>query len=101
MNAPAQLSPVDQNKLAINQAVIRGRVIEVKRGESGVFTSIMLPAPDSYTQPQSIEVRSRQLLGKPQEDVTVRVALGGFRRGYTDKHGEKAYATNITLSAVE
>jgi len=101
MNAPAQVQPMESNKLAMNQALVRGRVIEVKRGDAGVFTSIMLPAPDSYTQPQAIEIRSKQLLGKPNEDVSVRVVLGGFRRSYQDKHGEKAYATNITLTAVE
>jgi len=101
MNAPAQVQPLDSQKLAMNHAMIRGRVIEVKRSDSGIFTAIMLPAPDSYTQPQAVEVRSRALLGKPQEDVTVRVLLGGYRRSYQDKHGDKVFATNITLTAVE
>jgi hypothetical protein len=97
---PADAGAVAQ-KLALNQAIIRGRVLEVKRSDTGCFTAITLPSPDLYSQPQAVEVRSKNLIGRPSEDVTLRVMLGGFRRGYQDKHGEKAYATNITLTAVE
>lgn len=88
-------------KLALNQAFIRGRIIEVRRTDNGCYTAITLPAPDQYSQPQSIEVRSKNLLGRPLEDVSVRVSIGGFRRGYQDKHGQKQYATNVVLEAIE
>lgn len=99
--APVADLPNKGQSLTANQAVIRGRVIEVKRTESGCFTAIALPAPDAYSHPQSVEVRSKSMLGRPQEDVTVRVVVGGFRRGYKDKAGDQQYATNITLNAIE
>lgn len=103
MSLPAAVQdlPNKAPALTANQAVIRGRVIEVKRTESGHYTAITLPAPDSYSKPQAVEVRSNHLLGRPQEDVTVRVAIGGYRRSYKDKMGDTQYATNIVLIAVE
>lgn len=98
---PVESLPTKAAPLVANQAVIRGRVIEVKRTENGCYTAVALPAPDLYSHPQAVEVRSKSLLGRPQEDITVRVAVGGFRRGYKDKMGDQAYATNITLQAIE
>lgn len=87
--------------LTANQAVIRGRIVEVKRTENACYTDITLPAPDSYSQPQNVRVVSSRMLGKPSEDVTVRVAIKGYRRSYTDKQGNKAHAVDISLSAIE
>lgn len=103
MSNPAAVQdlPALANKLAANQSVIRGRVIEVKRTENGCYTAIALPAPDQYSHPQAVEVRSKSMLGRPQEDVTIRVQIGGFRRGYKDKMGDQQYATNVTLQAIE
>lgn len=101
MSAPAAVAPVDSQRLAANQSVIRGRVLEVKRTENAVYSVITLPAPDSYSKPQVVEVRSSRFIGKPNEDVTFRVSLGGYRRSYKDSHGETQYATNLTLTAVE
>lgn len=95
-------APIEQSgKLAANQAIIRGRILEVNRTETAVRTDIVLPAADSYTAPQNVRVISNRLIGKPGEDVTVRCAIKGYRRKYQDKHGETAYSVDITLSAVE
>ena len=102
MSNPAEVQSLPtKGQLAANEAVIRGRVIEVKKSQNGYFTAVALPAPDQYSHPQAVEVRSKNLLGRPQEDITVRVAVGGYRRGYKDKMGEQAFATNNTLDAVE
>lgn len=101
MSNPSPLAPVESGKLAANQAILRGRVLEVKRTEDKTYTVITLPAPDSFSSPQNVEVRSDRLLGKPQEDITLRVVVGGYRRSYKNSHGETQYATNITLVAIE
>lgn len=100
------ISPVDTPAakappLAANQAVIRGRIIEVRRTENAVVTDVTLPAPDQYSHPQSVRILSNRLLGKPGEDLTQRVQLRGYRRSYTDKHGEKAFAVDHSFSAIE
>lgn len=101
MSNVQEVTPAKSAPLAANQAVIRGRIVEVKRTENAVYTDVVLPAPDQYSQPQNVRVVSSRLLGKPQEDITQRVAIKGYRRSYTDKHGEKAYAVDISLSAIE
>lgn len=99
--AAVQEMPNKAPAIAANQAVIRGRIIEVKKTENGCYTALKLPAPDQYTSPQAVEIRSKRLLGRPEEDITVRVHVGGYRRGYKDKMGEQQYATNVTLNAIE
>lgn len=97
----ASPAEIGNKPLPANQTILRGRVVEIKKNDSGCFTAIALPAPDQYSHPQTVEVRSRSIIGRPQEDITVRVVVGGFRRGYKDKNGEQQYATNNTLNAVE
>ncbi|MEN9481591.1 MAG: hypothetical protein RLZZ298_2986 [Pseudomonadota bacterium] len=101
----SQVQPLtlpESGKLAANQAVIRGRILEVNRGENAVYTDVTLPAPDQYSTPQNIRIVSNRLLGKPGEDLTQRVQLKGYRRSYQDKQtGEKRYAVDIALSAIE
>lgn len=101
MNAPAAVAPIESNRLAANQAVLRGRILEVKRTESAVYTVLTLPAPDAYSKPQVVEIRSQRMIGKPNEDLTVRVSIGGYRRSYKDSHGETQYATNIALTLAD
>lgn len=88
--------------LAANQAIIRGRIVEVKRTENACYTDVVLPAPDQYSSPQNVRIVSTRLLGKPNEDITQRVTIKGYRRAYTDKTtGQRAYACDIALSAIE
>ena len=101
MSQPVPISAAESGKLAANQSFIRGRITDVNRNENGCYTRITLPAPDQYSSPQSIEVRSKSMLGKPQDDVSVRVSIAGFRRGYKDKHGEQQYAVNVILVALD
>ena len=102
MSQVAPLPATDGAKLSANQAVIRGRVTEVKSTEDQKYTVISLPAPDAYSKPQVVEVRSKRLLGKPQDDVTVRVAIEGYRRkGGNDRHGDPMYFTTNLFVAIE
>lgn len=93
--------PNKQAPLTANQAIVRGRILEVNRTENAVYTDVTLPAPDQYSQPQTIRIVSARLLGKLGDDLTQRVTLKGYRRGYTNKHGEKAFAVDVALSALE
>ncbi len=91
-----------QPPLAANQAVVRGRILEVNRTANAVYTDVTLPAPDQWSQPQTIRIVSARLLGKPGDDVTQRVALKGYRRKYKDKAtGEDRYGCDVALSAIE
>ncbi len=96
---PAQIKPM--------QVFVRGR-IEAQRSYDGVrYTRIMTPAPDAYSRPQVVEVRSKQKLGERGDETTVLCALGGYqRKPYQAKNkdtGEVETLTpvDMTLDAVE
>ncbi len=102
MSANAEVTNFKAPALTVNQALVMGRIQDVRRTENGgVYTIIASPAPDSFSHPGQHLVSSSRLLGKPGEDVKIRVQLGGYRRTYTDKHGEKVATVDNSLRAIE
>lgn len=84
------------------QALIVGRVAEFRRTENGtVLTIIQTPAPDSFSHPGCHEVSSKHIIGKPGEECRVLVQLSGYRRTYTDKHGERIATVDNRIQAVD
>ncbi len=89
------------------QVLIRGRIDAARRHDKTTYTRIVTPAPDPYSRPQTVEVRSRQRLGQAGDEITVQAQLGGYTRKpfrSTDKEtGEVTMVTpvDLTLDAVE
>lgn len=89
------------------QVLIRGRIEKSRLYEGKRYSQIITPAPDAYSRPQIVEVRSKSRLGETGDEVTVMCTLGGFsRKPYkvTDKSsGEVVTVTPVdhTLDAVE
>ncbi len=86
MTSPA----TDQSKSHTrqNQALLAGRVNSVRKADDTVYTEVTLPAPDQYSQPAVVEVRSRKRLAQAGETIEVLVTCGGYRGKsfvYTDK----------------
>jgi len=92
---------IGKPSLKAGQALIIGRISEVKRTETACYTIIQTPAPDSFSHPGNHEVVSARLLGKPGDDVRVIVTLKGYRRTYKDKHGENRTTVDNVLSVEE
>lgn len=70
------------------ESMILGRIDAIRRHEGNVYTRVLTPAPDAYSRPQVIEIRSKTKLGERQEEVRVLCRLGGYTRKpfrYTDK----------------
>lgn len=102
MSNVQEVTQTKQQPLTANQVVIRGRIGDVKRTENACYTDVTLPAPDQFSSPQHVRIVSSRLLGKPGEDLTQRCAVKGYRRSYIDKKsGERAFACDVTLSAIE
>lgn len=84
---------------------VAGR-IEGSRLHKGVYyTRIAAPAPDSYTKPPLLEVRSKRDLGGIGTIVKVPCSLGGYGRQirYADKStGEQVdfQTAEMTLDAI-
>jgi len=102
MSANPAVTPIGKvPALQPNQGFVSGRVQDVRRTENAVYTIIQSPAADAYSHPGQHLVISSRLLGKPGEDVEVKVVLGGYRRTYTDKHGDKVATVDNSLKAIE
>lgn len=107
MNAPAIESPARGTKTTPMQVTIKGRIDAARRHDKTRYTRIVTPAPDPYSRPQTVEVRSRQSLGQVGDEITVQAQLGGYTRKpfrSTDKEtGETTMVTpvDLTLDAVE
>lgn len=90
-----------QQKMGVNQALIRGRVEESTALENGGFdTAIAMPAPDEFSSPSFIHVYSDKRLGQKGEVVQVLVDVRGFRQRINGNKGVWVKYTN-TLRAVE
>jgi len=109
-DAPVQQIPSKGRSLAIGEAVLQGRVSLVRRmtigGKPSMIHLVILPAPDQYSSPATVEVMASKRLGDVDEDIRVRVRIGGFRRTYkaTDKEtGEisSVQTADVKLFAVE
>lgn len=89
------------------QVTIKGRIDARRRHDKTTYTRIVTPAPDPYSRPQTVEVRSRASLGQAGDEVTVTAVLGGYTRKpfrTTDKDtGEQTMVTpvDLTLDALE
>lgn len=72
--------------LPVPEVTIFGRIanrrrIQTKSGAQIVHV-VKLPAPDSFTSPQTIEVRGVKSLGNVGDDVSFKVRVGGYGRSY-------------------
>ena len=86
---------------------IKGKIVRNKRFNGSVLTTVITPAPDEYSRPSYVEIRSKTRLGDIDEEITVSAKLGGFEgRPFTttDKDtGEqiRVLPVNHTLDLVE
>lgn len=100
---PAKSSPVPTYMVVS----IRGKVEGVRRFDGKRYTRIITPAPDAYSRPQVVEIRSVQKLAEIGDETEVTCRLGGYtRKAYraTDKDtGETTsiIPVDLTLDAIE
>lgn len=78
--------PAKQNKLQTNHGHITGRIITARKlnTQQGplILTVLRLPAPDQYSHPSTIELRSTERLGENDTDWSGYVRLGGMPNNY-------------------
>ena len=89
------------------EVMIRGKIDASRTFDKLRYTRILTPAPDAYSRPQTIEVRSKAQLGSKGDEITVLARIGGYTRKpfrATDKEtGEISQVTpvDMTLDAIE
>jgi len=106
MNAPAS-TPALPTKIQPMQVLVKGRIDALRRHEQTRYTRVITPAPDPYSRPQTVEIRSKAQLGQRGDEVAILAQLGGYTRKpfkSTDKDsGEITMVTpvDLTLDAIE
>jgi len=89
------------------QVTVKGRIDARRRHDKTTYTRIVTPAPDPYSRPQTVEIRSKGSLGQAGDEIVVLALLGGYTRKAfrsTDKEtGETTMVTpvDLTLDAIE
>lgn len=103
----AVVTPSTASKAVPMQVLVRGRIEALRRFDKTRYTRVVTPAPDLYSRPQTVEIRSKQGIGQIGDEVTVTAVLGGYARKpfrTTDKEtGETTmvFPVDLTLDAVE
>ena len=103
--SPAPLSHA--KVLAPMEVLVKGRIDARRRHDGTHYTRLLTPAPDAYSRPQVVEIRSKAALGSTGDEIEQRCKLGGYTRKAfrtTDKDtGETSMDTpvDMTLDAVE
>ena len=70
-----------------NIAIVVGRVEKVRMHEGLHYHVVKMPAPDAYTDPQEVEVRSRQRLADQGQEIKVKGELRGYSRTFATRDG--------------
>lgn len=108
MSAPntAPEAPTKGRPLQLGESVLQGRLLKIQKRAENFIHLVVLPAPDSYTSPATVEIVAKSRLAQVEDDIRVRVRIGGYRRTYnaTDREtGETRPVTtaDVRLFAVE
>ena len=92
---------IPRQSLTKNQVLVVGRCIDVRKTDNATFTSVALPAPDEYTQPQNVEIHSTGLIARKGEDVQQKCELAGYRKKFNRKDGTIGFQNTNILRALE
>lgn len=82
--AAAEVANVDNSKTKTYpksmHVLVAGRIEGSKTFDGKRYTQVLTPAPDAYSRPQLVEIRSKSKLGDKGEEVSAQCLLGGFQR---------------------
>jgi len=83
---------------------VTGRVERVERSENfaGVQTVLVCPAPDEFTPPAYVKLRSRHTVGVVGDMIKANCLVGGYRKPMAKtRGGEEFLPVDITLTVIE
>lgn len=107
MNAPASATPAAGPRLQAMQCLVKGRIEHSSFFDGRNTTRIVTPAPDPYSRPQFVAIRSKTRLGQVGDEVTVICQVGGYvRKPFQVKDKEtgeivRVTPVDMTLDALE
>lgn len=105
MNAAvAELPASSKSVTRFGESTLQGRLQLYRRpqGNSKFWENlVVLPAPDAYSAPATVLILASSRLGERDEDVTVRVRIGGYRRSYNTTDRETGEVRNVQTADVK
>lgn len=106
MSAVAPVSNLSSISIKPGQVMVVGKLLGARRAGQLWLHLIVMPAPDAYSAPSTVEVGASTRLGQKDDEVKVLCRLAGYRRQYksTDQEtGEvsKVQTADNRLFAVE
>ncbi len=81
------------------QIAVKSKAITTQAGRR-FLTVVVLPAPDSYTSPGLVELRSTEPLGEAGETFRGKVQVSGYRNNYKTAAGDTIQSARNTLDVV-
>jgi hypothetical protein len=92
----AEFKPASINPLPPMQAQVIGKIEAVRRYGGKNYARVICPAPDLYSKPSVLEIRSTGRLGQRDDEVNVVGRLGGYvRKPYSVKDKETGEISTI------
>lgn len=79
MSEIAKIPTSDKNQKQAPMTVrVIGKITRTRRHEQFTYTTVITPAPDAYSKPSVVEIRSKQRFGERDEEIDVMATLGGY-----------------------
>ena len=93
------------NPIPLNHVMVSGRIAlkprRYKTKEGAMYSHIVkLPAPDSFSSPQTIEINAIRQLGEKGEDIIQLCVIGGYGRSYDLTDKSTGEVTNVSTADI-
>lgn len=62
------------------QVWVEGKLISARKHENKIYSNVLIPARDQWSNPGIVEIRSNAPIGAKDDAVGFLCLLGGFRR---------------------
>lgn len=82
-------------RLQVGETIIKGRCVGVRKAGQVFLHLIVLPAPDPFTSPATVEVSAKARHASAEDDVQLRCRVTGYRRSYENRDKQTGEITTI------
>ena len=92
---PTEIASKFENLLLVN-----GKVTDVQKTKGNNYIhTVIIPAPDEYSHPQTIPVWATEKLADVGTELKHKCTVSGFRRSFEMKNGETGYSFEVKFFA--
>lgn len=74
--------------IKVGQVYLRGKCIQTRKGGEYWVHLVVLPAPDAYSSPSTVEILAKHKIADREDDYAGVCEVRGFRRSYNKRDPE-------------